>query len=206
MTEKIQQYKEQFDTELWSERRAKSLGVTPSVVIDEWEENTRKANEKGSFFHKFAELKISNKLFDCNIDSRLKEQFYKFLEDSSKNLFPVKSEMVIGDLDLSIAGTIDQLYWSEKKGGLVIFDWKTNKNFTSSSKYGKKMLKPLDDLEESHINLYSLQLNIYKYIFEKNTGLKIIDLYLVWFNENNNDYIIYRCKDLMHKVKTILGV
>ncbi len=206
VTEKIGQYKEEFDTEKWSVKKAQERGITPEEVVEEWKNSSERANHRGSEFHRYAEYRINNKIYNCDISEKLKEQFHKFYSDSAKNLVPIKSELVIGDIDLSIAGTIDQLYWSHKKNGLVIFDWKTNKKFTNYSRFKKNLLGPLKDLEDTHINVYSLQLNIYKYIFEKVTGLEIKDLFIVWFNENNSDYIVYRCKEFQHRVKQLLGV
>jgi hypothetical protein len=50
-------------------------------------------------------------------------------------------------------------------------------------------------LDDCEYEIYSLQLNIYKKIVERNTNLKLGDSYLVWFNEENPNYEIIKCND-----------
>ena len=51
---------------------------------------------------------------------------------------------------------------------------------------------------------YSLQLSLYKHIIEKNTNLKIGNCYLIWINEKNKNYKVYKCKDLESEIKLML--
>ena len=63
-------------------------------------------------------------------------------------------------------------------------------------------LSHLDDCNYIH---YSLQLNGYQYILEKKTGLKLRnEHFLIWMNENNDTYEIYKTKDLDEEAKTML--
>jgi hypothetical protein len=50
-------------------------------------------------------------------------------------------------------------------------------------------------LDDCEYETYSLQLNIYRKIVERNTNLKLGDSYLVWFNEENPNYEIIKCDD-----------
>ena len=43
-----------------------------------------------------------------------------------------------------------------------------------------------------------------KHIIEKNTGLKIGNLYLVWINEVNDTYKVIPCKDLQAELKLMI--
>jgi 6-phosphogluconolactonase (cycloisomerase 2 family) len=54
------------------------------------------------------------------------------------------------------------------------------------------------------MNTYSLQLGLYKHIIEKNTNLKIGDSYLIWINENSDNYKVYKCKDLQAELKLMI--
>ncbi len=61
--------------------------------------------------------------------------------------------------------------------------------------FGNKMKDCLYMLDQCEFNTYSLQLNIYKKIIEKNTNLKLGTSHLVWFNEENDNYKIINCED-----------
>jgi ATP-dependent exoDNAse (exonuclease V) beta subunit len=87
---------------------------------------------------------------------------------------------------------------------LEIWDYKTNKEIKMSNSYGNKYLKPISHLDECEMNTYSLQLGLYKHIIEKNTNLKIGDSYLIWINENSDNYKVYKCKDLQAELKLMI--
>lgn len=203
VTEKVHQFVKEFDKEHWSEFKAKERGVHAQVILDEWQKTADEACVKGTAFHKYAENKTNNRHEPLDISDSLRTMFNKFYYDSTDNLIPVRSELVVGDVKLQIAGTIDQLYWSKKINGFVIFDWKTNRAFRMKNDRNKKMLANFSTFDECEFNTYSLQLNIYRYIIERNTKLKIKGLFLGWFNEKNDTYKIYKCLDFQDKVREI---
>jgi hypothetical protein len=50
-------------------------------------------------------------------------------------------------------------------------------------------------LENCDMEIYSLQLELYKYIIEKYLSIKLGKSYVVWFSHNNNDYKIIEMKN-----------
>ena len=50
------------------------------------------------------------------------------------------------------------------------------------------------------MNTYSLQLSFYRLILERNTDLKLGESYIVWFNENNNEYKVMTCYDFRDEI------
>jgi hypothetical protein len=60
-------------------------------------------------------------------------------------------------------------------------------------------------LEESDIEIYSLQLEMYKQIIEKNIPIKLGKSYLVWFSHNNPNYQVIPTLNREYYVKTILN-
>jgi hypothetical protein len=68
-------------------------------------------------------------------------------------------------------------------------DWKRSKEI---KKFGfKKGLGCCSHLQDCNFVHYTIQLNIYKYILEKNYGLKITDMYIVVFHPSNDSYLEY---------------
>ena len=200
VTGKVHEYIEEFDADLWAGKTAEKRGITVEEVHREWDENREKACTKGTLFHKYAENKLNNKYENLDVSPKLTDMFDEFYRLSIDNLIPIKSEIVIGDIELQIAGMIDQLYWSNKLDGLVIFDWKTNKKLRRDNRY-KKMLTLFNDLDDCEYNIYSIQLNVYRYIVERNTNLKIKAAYIAWFNENNDKVEIIKCANMQHRVR-----
>jgi ATP-dependent exoDNAse (exonuclease V) beta subunit len=127
----------------------------------------------------------------------MEKQFHNFYNTAvaSGKLIPVRSELVVGDRELNLTGMVDQLFWNVKEQCLQIWDWKTNTKLNMVNKFGGKMLHILYMLDACEFTTYSIQLNVYKKIIERNTNLRLGDSFLVWFNEENPNYEIIKCED-----------
>ena len=185
--------------------------VTAEEVQKEWTYLNQHATYEGSTLHDFLESYMSNRIFPepltgdgdipfseivetYNVMKQQALNFYKTAVESGK-LIPVRSELVVGDAELNLTGMIDQLFWNVKEQCLQIWDWKTNTKLNMVSKFGNKMVGILYYLDDCEFTTYSIQLNVYKKIIERNTNLRLGDSYLVWFNEENPDYQIIKCED-----------
>jgi ATP-dependent exoDNAse (exonuclease V) beta subunit len=113
--------------------------------------------------------------------------------------------MIVGDEDLLLCGMIDQLFYNVKANELQIWDYKTNKEINTYSKYKNKMTNGLNHLQECEYNTYSLQLGIYKKIIEKNTNLKLGNSYICWINEQNDTYKTFKMADMVNEVDFIFN-
>jgi hypothetical protein len=135
----------------------------------------------------------------------MKGHFHNFYNDTvaKGKLIPVKSELVVGDRDLMLCGMVDQLFWNERHQCLQIWDWKTNTKLRMKNDFGNKMKDILWMMDDCEFNTYSLQLSIYKEIIERNTNLKMGTCHLVWFNEENDNYIVINCEDYSQYVKSM---
>lgn len=195
----------------YSKPKPVSEWITEEMVKKDWKYKNNHATYEGSTLHDYIENYISNKIFpEPEVSSDgikfgeiketygvMKNHFHNFYNDTiAKNkLIPVKSELVVGDKELMLCGMIDQIFWNEKQQCLQIWDWKTNTELHMNSKFNNKMKYCLSDLDECEFNVYSLQLNIYKKIIERNTNLKFGSSHIVWFNENNPNYVLINCAD-----------
>lgn len=80
-------------------------------------------------------------------------------------VYSIYSEFPVYDVDLGLAGTIDLVIKTDK--GIMLVDWKTNKEIKKKSYDGKKGKKPLEHLEDCNYNHYALQMSLYAYILER---------------------------------------
>jgi len=192
-----------FDTQYWAERKAKERGISKEEIIKEWDAKRDFSANKGTLVHKFME-NIYNGIEE-NIEVSDKELCLKFYNETKTFLLPIASELRIYDIELDVAGTIDQLFYCPQKKQIVLVDWKTNKMINTKNGYNK-MVKPFDKFDSCEFYNYSLQLNFYKYIIEKNTELKIDSMKLVWLNsEVNKDYKVFDCVNFQDEIKKIFG-
>lgn len=112
------------------------------------------------------------------------------------------SEALIYNKELGLAGAIDWIVIYEDDT-FEIIDWKSNKKFTTKGFKGQKGIHPItEELEDSHLVKYSLQLSFYAYMIEQGYGLKCRGLRLIWLTEDSHKE--YSGEYMKDKVKEIL--
>lgn len=196
-----------------------NLPITIQQVLDEWEYKNKFACEKGSAIHNFTQAlwngaELSPMQFCsiewrgvqdmCAIIDKIAPQSLNFYKDYENKLEHIADEFVIGSNEYDIASCVDDLFVNKLTGGLVMVDYKTNTDIYKNDKYAKKMKPPLDHLKDTTLNHYALQVSIYKFLIETYTDLKVDEMFIVWFSENNENYEILEVPYLKKEVKEIL--
>lgn len=217
VTTLIHQYQEEFDEDYWSEYKANQFDLTQKEILRAWKFINRKGTMKGSIIHDYAENLLLNKVFKYPKNDIIKEFGFdpiieeyevtkkhvdKFCADSKGKLIPVKTELVMYDKESMIAGMADLIFYNVKMKEFQIWDWKTNKAFSKSSE--RKLLDLLYMLDDCDLEIYSLQLGLYKAILERNTGIKFGKSYLLWVSHNNPSYEIIEAKNREYYINQIL--
>lgn len=219
----IESFKEPFERDKWAEIKAKEIGVTAKEMKDSWDEKNQYSKILGSTFHTYAENYYNNKvvpydkekvasILSPSYHNEMREtlkiilkQFNNFYNKTKSYLIPIKNELVIGDINnTKICGMLDMLCYNTKEDCLEIYDFKTNKEINTKNKHNKKFLSPINHLDACEINTYSLQLGLYKKFIEDNTSLKIKNLYVLWFNKVNGNYIQIPLLDLNTEINLMI--
>lgn len=202
VTTLIHKYQEEFDSEYWSDYKSNEHNLPKNKILQAWDFINKKGTMKGSIIHDYVENKLLNKVFEYPKQKILNEFGFdpiweeyiitkkhvdKFLNDSKGKLIPIKTELIVYDKESLIGGMCDVLFYNVKANEFQLWDHKTNKELTFENK--QQYLKDeLSILEASDIEIYSLQLESYKYIIEKNTSIRLGNSYIVWYSHNNNKY------------------
>lgn len=140
------------------------------------------------------------------------------------HFIPFRSEWVVWDEDWKIAGTIDAVFQDTRDDSYWILDWKRVRSGLEADleatrwgyiqeddewlepvkPWAKKMPTPLDDFYSTKYWNYSMQLNIYRKILEKNYGIKIKGMKLVQFHpelgEECREHKVMRLEEPIHKI------
>lgn len=175
-----------FNKGYWLPKKAKELGVSEAELEKQWDDKRDKAAAHGSRFHKYIEDKLQM--------VETKDKFIsadKYLEDY-KNDLTIACEMIVGND--CIAGTFDNL--ALRNGMYILKDWKTNEEFTTSSKY--KLKVPYDYLDDCKFNIYALQLSMYRVLLD----LPIYKMEVVHFTET--DYTVYEVPYMEREARQII--
>ena len=218
VTTLIGKYKEEFNEKYWSEYKGNQFGITPEEIVRAWKFINKKGTIRGSAIHDYAENLFQNKKFEYPKQLILNEFGFdpvqhtynickkhvdKFYNDVQGKLIPIRTELVVYDRESLIGGMLDILFWNVKTKEFQIWDHKTNKEFTYEMK-DRHLINDLYLLEDCDLELYSLQLGLYKYIIEKNLQIKLGKSYLVWYSHNNDNYKIIEAKDRSYYINIII--
>jgi len=135
--------------------------------------------------------------------------FLQFVRDFP-DMEPFRTEWMIFDEALKIAGSIDMVFCQRDPlqpdaapHTLMIYDWKRAKEIKRQSfGHARATNDLLRHIPDSNFWHYSLQLNLYKAILQRQYGYKVTDLYLVRLHENNPEktYDLIKCADLQREV------
>lgn len=223
ITAVISSFKKPFETNKWSLHKAKQRNISQQEILTEWSANTRFSTTLGTLLHNYIENYWDNKIKKYDQQSiieslgeqqhtDLRKQLSVFIKsfhgfyNLNKHILPVKSELVIGDIDNSrVCGMVDLLAYNSDTEQFEIYDYKSNKKFTTQNNFGEKYLhESISHLDVCDLNTYSLQQSLYKYIIEKYTSIKISKCYLVWFDRENGSCEKIPCKDLTSVCELLL--
>lgn len=219
VTTLLHKYKEEFNENYWSDIKATEYGISQRNVIRAWKFINKKGTMKGSAIHDYTENLFLNKVFpypeelilnEFGFDP-IKEEYVmtqkhvnRFHNDVRGKLIPIRTEMIVYDKESLIGGMLDMLFYNVKMKEFQVWDWKTNKKFDIEMKT-RHLLGKLFMLEDSDLEIYSLQLAIYKLIIEKHIGIKLGKSYVCWFSHNNENYKVIETKDREYYAEMIIN-
>lgn len=213
----VDSFFEPFDSLGLSERVAIREGRNQCEVLEDWDSKGLESRQIGTFLHSqieafFKHDKNSNSIdFVYNgeyihINKKVSIQpeldyFKTFLNNNI--ITPYKVEWHICDVELGIAGTIDLL--SKNGSKFEIYDWKRSRKASPDEtvwRYGTNGLSHIPDISFYH---YALQLNLYKYILEKNYGLTVDNMYIVVLHSMYDNYKIFQIPNMKKDVNIIIN-
>jgi len=207
VTQFLKNFKVPFDREGISKKCAAKRGITQEQVLKMWDEKCEKACKKGTAVHAYAEgvarLKQSGQFKPFKVDKYYPEmEMVNLFFEEHPYLKPLYIEVMTFNLKYKIAGTMDYICQDERDGKIYLLDYKTNEKLDFYSKYKKKLLFPLETIDDCHINNYLLQLNLYKFLIEDDLGIKIDGLKIVHFTTEK--YSIHDCRFVEEEIEMVL--
>jgi len=184
----ISLFKPKFDPDGHIARAcSKRDGITVTELRQKWEQTKIDGLARGTSLHRQLEhyIKTGEILED---DYKDVVQQFSLIKFSGK----LYSEIGLNHPVLLIAGTCDVLEILDEKNSCNLLDFKSNKKIDKESKYGTKLLYPLDYLDDCEIITYGIQLNLYKLMLEFH-GFKVKKMIMYHINpktRNIDEYII----------------
>ena len=183
---------------------SKYYGLTAEQIKERWDQNRDQASAAGTAMHKAIEDFYNGK----STLEELKESpdlqyFLNFYKDIGHTLKPYRSEWMIFDDQLKLAGSIDFVTENED-GTLNLWDWKRSREIRRDTKW-QRGLTPVNHLPDTNYYHYSLQLNLYKAILENNYNKTVNQLALVVMHPDQDDYEVIVVPNLAKEICAILN-
>ena len=173
---------DEFPAEDVARKLAKGSPYVMHTFLEEWKQSGIESTNMGSRVHYELELETINKfkidkevrqpLFECNLELTMKgdrmikagKKFLSLMEERGAVL--LDTEIVLGHPELGYTGQPDKVWLmlnKQKTGfGIVITDWKTNKEKNMEvNDYTKPMKKPFEKLPNNALGHYNTQFPFY---------------------------------------------
>lgn len=181
----------------------KYYGKTINEIKQLWENNRINAAELGTKLHYDIEAYYNNYPQD---NYSIEYKYFINFDENHNHLKPYRTEWMIYDEELKIAGSIDMVFINDDNS-LMIYDWKRSKNIIKTKPFltfsNNEVISHIPDTNFWH---YSIQLNTYKAIIEKNYNKIINKMVLVCLHPDNNDYIIYNVPNLQDEILSLFNI
>ena len=173
--------------------KSRYYGETPDQIKAGWNANRDAAAMAGTKLHYDIECYYNNVPQDN--DTTEYRYFLNFAQNNSE-LVPFRTEWMLWDKELRLAGSVDMLF-IKPDGTLAIYDWKRSKSIEKGNRWGDcATTECISHLPDANFWHYSLQLNTYKALVEKNYGYTVSEMRLVCFHPNHKDYQVFTVPDL----------
>ena len=186
----------------WSEN--KYFGKTKTEIKKMWNDNRDHAACAGTKLHYDIECHYN----ECpNKNESIEYKYFDNFTKAHKHLNPYRTEWMVYDKELKLAGSIDMVF-EEEDGTLSIYDWKRCKEIVKVSRFNKfSNTEYLSHIPDTNYWHYCLQLNTYKALLEKNYNKTIKDLYLVCLHPDSKkqDYEKIKVVDLQEEIKCLFA-
>ncbi|CAH6420340.1 Hypothetical protein POVR2_LOCUS129 [uncultured virus] len=186
-----------------------SLAVDPRAIEEitaEWEARGKEASDLGTIMHDDIHKFYTEGTRARSREFKLFLTFHKRVEQLG--YVPFSSEKKLYDPEYKLAGVADMLYIHKNDlrtqpssnarsvaTKLWLIDWKRTKQIKFIGFDGRVGQYPLEKLQDCNYEHYTMQLNLYKRMLEKQCGYKIVMMSIVVLHPDNQAYEIHHCRD-----------
>jgi hypothetical protein len=190
VTRLLHLYEQPFDADFHSKRVAEREGVSQQEILDRWKEINRIAVEYGKKVHAIMERYLLNKqklyIARDDFERTVLEEFQKIKMLTDHHI--VKPEYVLSHPltnIFGIAGCTDVIEDVDDYK-FNMWDFKTNRELTFETQYDEWLKFPLTHLSQTKYNVDCLQISLYAYFYELESGKKVNTLGIIYWDRGED--------------------
>jgi hypothetical protein len=192
-------FNKEKEAERLSGKGEKYRNLTTDEILTLWSKNNEQAQDEGKKLHSYIERFLNGE----NLRKRVAVEysyFHNFFDAIYIN--PYRTEWIIYDEDILLAGTLDCLFLNSQ-GRFCLCDWKRAKDIDVQNKYRKFTEIGGLSIPNTSYMKYTIQLNLYAYILKKKYNINVETMCIVNLHPDQEDYSIIgveRRKDLVDAI------
>ena len=215
----VSKFFREFDAVGISLKKCYGNELEAAKLREVWEAKGSVASQAGTFLHKQIEDYLNGKEIPdllCDVcyqgnyvkcsqrlDISREWSYFKAFERNTP-FVPFRTEWRIYDADARMAGTLD-FVCACPDGTYEIYDWKrSNKIDPTERNPWANGLNGLEHLTDTSYSHYCLQQNLYRYMLQKNYGLKVSRMNLVVLHPELPTYRVVPIPPMEREVEIIL--
>jgi hypothetical protein len=126
------------------------------------------------------------------------DQFMSYQAKVGSKMEPYRTEWLVWNEDIKLAGSIDMLY-KKSNGKYAIYDWKRSKEIKTENRY-QSGYGPLSHLPDANYWTYSMQLNIYRMILKQKYDMDVDEMALVILHPNQANWRVIKINIMEEEV------
>jgi hypothetical protein len=185
-------------------KQERYIGMTQTQILDYWQMLNDEANVYGTKVHDIVEryLKANKWWFP-------EDEFSKKVIEGYNNLnidegIGMQPERIMFSEEFQLAGMSD-LIVDINQTFFDVGDWKTNRVFNFYNPYGYETLhKPFDHLQNCQWSIYTIQLSVYAYMYEMETGKKCRQIWVGYWDKTIETFQKIQIMYLKHEARKLL--
>jgi hypothetical protein len=184
-------------------KQERYIGMTQTQILDYWQMLNDEANTYGTKVHDIVEryLKANKWWFpEDELAKKVIEGYNNLNIDEGIEMQPERimfSEFQLAGMSDLIVD-IDQTFFD-------VGDWKTNRVFNFFNPYGYETLhKPFDHLQNCQWSIYTIQLSVYAYMYEMETGKKCRQIWVGYWDKTIETFQKIQIMYLKHEARKLL--
>eukprot|EP00808_Paulinella_micropora_P004903 g72702.t1 len=136
-------------------------------------------------------------------------QFHRFHESVvlAKGWVHWLTELYLLSRKYLVVFSCDMLYLCPRTGGLYLVDWKRSKQLRKTPyRAGETDFSVGADLPNANCHKYTMQLNFYRLLAERQTGRPVLGMFLAVFHPRQNDFYFEQVPDRKKKALQFVAI
>jgi len=185
-------------------KQERYIGLTKVQILDFWQMLNDEANTYGTKVHDIIErYLLADKWYfpKDDLEDKVIKGYATLKIDEGMTMHP---ERIMFSEEYELAGMSDLIVDIDP----VFFDvgdWKTNRIFNFFNPYGYETLKPpFEHLQNCQWSIYTIQLSVYAYMYELETGRKCRQIWVGYWDKEAETFQKINIMYLKHEAKKLL--